>query len=219
MSAARTFDRLARIYRPLEYLAFGRDLERARFAHLSRLRDCGNILVAGEGDGRCLERLLSAAPRARIECLDISAAMLAAAKARLAGRADADRVAFRHADLLTTDLPAAAYDAAVTFFFVDCFTAGQADDVLRRIHDSLRPGALWLWADFALPNAGLARLRARIWLAVLYAFFRWQTSLSARELPPMERFFQHAGYEALADSLWQKGLVRSVAWRKVEKSS
>ena len=37
MTSARGFDRLARVYRPLELLAFGRGLERARFALLDRL--------------------------------------------------------------------------------------------------------------------------------------------------------------------------------------
>ena len=62
------FDRLARSYRTLELLAFGRDLERARFAWLPALADRKSILVLGEGDGRCLARLAALAPAARIHC-------------------------------------------------------------------------------------------------------------------------------------------------------
>jgi ubiquinone/menaquinone biosynthesis C-methylase UbiE len=214
VSAIRSFDRLARIYQALEYVAFGRALERARFAHLDRLQNCRSILVTGEGDGRCLERLLRAAPQATVDCLDLSPAMLARASARLAGQEAAARVTFRQADLLTAVLPAAHYDAVVTLFFLDCFTALQMEVVMARLHDSLEPGAVWLWADFNVPAQGLARLRARLWLGVLYAFFRWQTGLPARELPPVESFFAAKRYEVLAERSFQQGLLRSVAWRR-----
>jgi ubiquinone/menaquinone biosynthesis C-methylase UbiE len=211
MSAPRSFDRLARIYRPLEYGAFGRDLERARFCFLEKLRDCRAILVLGEGDGRCLEQLVRAAPDAHIDCLDLSPAMLARAEARLPTEARA-RVTFRQADLLTAALPEKNYDAVITLFFLDCFTADQTADIVHRIAASLRPGARWLWADFVLPPHGLARLRARVWLAVLYAFFHWQTTLSARVLPPAEELIAAEGFAREAEKVFQWGLVRSVVF-------
>ncbi len=211
MSPARSFDRLARIYRVLEYGAFGRDLERARFCFLEKLRDCRTILVLGEGDGRRLERLTRVAPEALIDCLDLSPAMLARAEARLPAEARA-RVIFRQADLLTTALPEKNYDAVITLFFLDCFTTEQTADIVHRIAASLRPGARWLWADFVLPPRGLARLRARIWLAVLYAFFHWQTTLSARVLPPAEELMAAAGFAREDERVFQWGLVRSAVF-------
>jgi len=212
MKSPRTFDRLAGIYRTLEYLAFGRNLERARFVHLEWLRERRSILVLGEGDGRCLEQLVSAAPHARIDCLDFSAGMLACAARRLAGKRTAAHVIFRQADLLTADLPLAQYDAVITFFFLDCFTMSQTKDIMTRIRASLRPGALWLWADFALPKDGLARWRARVWLTMLYAYFRWQTGLAARELPPVSEYFLENGFVRLAERTSQWGMVRSEVW-------
>jgi ubiquinone/menaquinone biosynthesis C-methylase UbiE len=211
MSPPRGFDRLARIYRVLEYGAFGRDLERARFCFLEKLRDCRAILVLGEGDGRCLEQLVRVAPAAHIDCLDLSSGMLARAEARLPATARA-RVTFRQADLLTAALPEKNYDAVVTLFFLDCFTTEQTADIVHRITASLRPGARWLWADFALPPRGLARLRARVWLAVLYAFFRWQTALSARALPPAEELIAAAGFTREAERVFQRALVRSTVF-------
>jgi ubiquinone/menaquinone biosynthesis C-methylase UbiE len=210
-ASSHSFDRLARIYRPLEYGAFGRDLERARFCFLKKLRGCQTILVLGEGDGRCLEQLVRTAPDAHIDCLDLSPAMLARAAARLPAEARA-RVTFRQADLLTAVLPDKNYDAVVTLFFLDCFTAEQTADIVHRIAASLRPGARWLWADFILPPHGLARLRARVWLAALYAFFHWQTTLTARMLPPAEELIGAAGFAREAEQVFQWGLVRSVVF-------
>ncbi|MFI5335595.1 MAG: class I SAM-dependent methyltransferase [Opitutales bacterium] len=214
MDSTVNFDRLTRVYQALEYLAWGRSLEQARFAHLSRLAQRRSILVLGEGDGRCLERLLPAAPQAHIDCWDISPGMLARAAGRIQGKPGAERVSFHQADLGSAPLPRARYDAVITFFFLDCFTTTQAHAVMSRIRDSLQPGAIWLWADFVLPPGGWRRLRARVWLAVLYAFFRWQTGLSVRALPAVDDFFRENHFVRATDRSWQSGFIRSTAWQQ-----
>ena len=211
--AASGFDRLAGVYRGLEFLAFGRDLERARFCLLDRLQGCREILVLGEGDGRCLAQLVRAAPEARIRCVDLSGAMLARAAARLQDPAARSRVAFEQADALSVPLPADRYDAVVTLFFLDCFPAGEVAALVERLRTSLRPGALWLWADFAQPARGWRRWPARAALRLLYAFFRWQTGLTARVLPPAEETIQRAGFAREAEREFQGGFVRCVLFR------
>jgi len=208
------FDSLARVYRSLEFLAFGRDLERARFCLIDQLAGCREILVLGEGDGRCLAQLVRAAPAARIHCLDASAAMLACAEARLAGSEAHDRVTFERADILAVTLPPARYDAVITCFFLDCFTADQVAILATRVNQSLRGKAQWLFADFALPPRGIARLRARVWLAMLYTFFRWQIRLRTSVLPPSEDLIQQAGFAAKASRTFQGGLLRSVLFER-----
>jgi len=206
--AAPSFDSLARWYRALEFLAFGRDLERARFCFIGRLRACRSILVLGEGDGRFLELLVGEAPGAAIHCVDSSGAMLALASARV----PAGRMTFERADALSLEPAPSRYDAVVTLFFLDCFRASQVEDLVRRVCSGLGPGAVWLWADFSIPGRGPARWRAKAWVAILYAFFRFCTGLPARELPPVEETLARAGLrrEAFRDFQW--GLVRSAAY-------
>jgi ubiquinone/menaquinone biosynthesis C-methylase UbiE len=203
------FDRLAGGYRALEFLAFGRDLERARTAYVDRLAGCRDILVLGEGDGRYLARLVQVAPAARIHCVDASAAMLARASARLSGTAARDRVTFEHTDAFSLRLAPERYDAVVTLFFLDCFPADQVAVLIDRVKTGLRPDARWAWADFAVPPRGWARWRAQATLPLLYAFFRWQTGLAARELPPAEEMLQGAGFRREAACEFQGGLLRS----------
>jgi SAM-dependent methyltransferase len=188
------FCRLARVYAWLEKMMFGRRLERARFHHLHQLRECRSILLLGEGDGRCLARLVGLAPQARLHCVDSSPGMLARAAARL-NAAERARVTFIHADVLAWNPPAAAYDAVVTVFFLDCLSAAEVRQLVRQLQPALRPGARWLWADFVLPKKGLARWRARLGLGLMYGFFRHSAGLAAHTLPPSEEILRAAGWQ------------------------
>ena len=195
------FCRLAPVYAFLEKIAFGRGLERVRFCLLGELRDCREILLLGEGDGRCLAQVLKVAPQARCHVVDSSPAMLQHAASRLAA-SDRVRVTFECADVLTWQPPHCRYDAVVSLFFLDCF---EADDVRRLVDGltrALRPGAKWVWADFVLPEKGPARWRAQGWLAVMYGFFRIVTQLPARQLPPTENILHRAGWRPAAVRQW-----------------
>jgi len=203
------FDRLARWYRALELAAFGRDLERARFAFLGRLARSREILLLGEGDGRCAQRLSQLAPEARILCVDSSPGMIERAERRLAGSAARERVAFACADLLQFAPDPGRFDAVATFFVLDCFDAAGVESIVSRTAAALRPGALWLFADFVLPRQGLARLRARVWLASLYAFFRWETGLAVSSLPPSQEILERSGWLTMASRELQRGMIRS----------
>lgn len=206
---AANFDCLAGVYRALEVAAFGGDLARTRFCLLAGLADAESVLILGEGDGRCLERLAALAPQARFHCLDASAAMLARASARLAPDARA-RVTFEQGDARVAPLPPRRYDAVVTLFFLDCFTPEEVRALVARLLPALRPAARWLFADFCLPPAGWRRWRAQVWLGVLYGFFRVTTRLSARRLPPAEEILSAAGFTPQRAETFQHGLLRAV---------
>jgi SAM-dependent methyltransferase len=210
--APRGFDRLARWYRTLEYVAFGRDLERARFEFLGELAGRADILLLGEGDGRCAERVAALAPRARIRCVDSSPAMISRASRRLSAAGALGRVSFERADLRGYSPGPGAFDAVASFFVLDCFDAGTVASIIARVSSALRPGSPWLFADFVLPERGLARARARAWLALLYGFFRWETGLRVSALPPSEAILREAGWRPSRRLELQCGLVRSAVY-------
>jgi ubiquinone/menaquinone biosynthesis C-methylase UbiE len=208
-----SFDRVAGIYRVLEYVAFGRALETARFRYLDRLAACRDILIIGEGDGRVLQRVLALAPRASIRCIDSSAAMLARAEGRL-DPAVRPRVTFEQADARTVPIPPSAYDAVVTMFVLDCFSVEDVARLVERLTFGLRPSGLWLFADFSIPPRGWRRVRARLWIGFLYAFFRWRTGLAVRALPPSEEILQAAGLTLVGETTLQHGLLRTVVYQR-----
>jgi SAM-dependent methyltransferase len=208
---ARNFDGLAKSYRLLEWLAFGRSLETARFSHLDALEGCQRVLILGEGDGRFLARLIRHYPELTAVCMDRSGTMLARAAGRLT-ELERQRVTFRHADALSEELGRREFDAVVTLFFLDCFREEEAAGLIGRIGLALREESRWVWADFALPTHGWRRWRAHCWLCGLYAFFRWKTGITARRLPPVERLIQAGGFRQQSGKTWQAGLVRSAVF-------
>jgi ubiquinone/menaquinone biosynthesis C-methylase UbiE len=206
-----SFDRLAKWYRFTEFLAFGGDLERTRFEYLGRLAGCREILLLGEGDGRCAERLAALLPNARITCVDSSLGMIERAARRLAGAGE--RVHFEYADIFEYK-PGKKFDAVATFFFLDCFTPEQVATIISRTSTFLRPGATWLFSDFVVPAKGFARMRARFWLKCLYTFFRWETGLPITALPPSEEILIRAGWFRTAHVDRQGGMLRSAVFQR-----
>ncbi len=204
-------DRFAPWYRWVEYGAFGRVLERRRFAFFHRLRGARRVLVLGEGDGRALRRLLEAAPAAEIDVVELSGAMIGLAR-QGAGRSE--RVRFRQEDARRARFEAGAYDAVVTLFFLDCFHEGELRQLAGRLVEAMMPGGQWIVGEFAVPERGWRHWHARAWLWTMYRFFGAVSGLRVRELPPVEELLVAAGLELREREEARWGLIRSEVWRK-----
>jgi len=122
---------IARWYRWMEYIGFGRALERRRFAFLSDVVDAKRVLVLGEGDGRFLAKIGAPCktrkntvkpPCFTVDYVDLSGNMLDLARSR----AGTEYVTYHHADALKIPLPAGHYDLIVTHFFLDCLNEKDA---------------------------------------------------------------------------------------------
>lgn len=206
------FDGIARSYQVLERMAFGGVLHRARTAFLEAVIPCQDVLLLGDGDGRFGRALLEASPHVRVHSVDASAAMLALAAARVRPE-DRSRITFEQIDALHFDPGSRTYDAVATLFFLDCFSAEDVATLVTRVRPHLRPGGLWLFADFAIPSGMLARAHARVVVWALYRFFRWRTGLGAHTLPPSEQILEQAGLRPVAHRAFRAGLIRSVLYR------
>ncbi len=204
-------DRLARWYRWIEYAAFGRGLERRRFAFLDRLSGARCVALLGEGDGRSLEKLLALAPGACFDVYELSGEMIALARRRVG---DHERVRFVQVDARVCAWPEGHYDGVVTCFFLDCFSEADAQELIQRLAHSLTPGGTWLVSEFAIPPAGWRRWHARIWIWTMYRFFALATGLRVRALPPYERFLSESGMDRTEKEAERAGLMTSEVWVK-----
>lgn len=210
-----SFDVLAPHYGWMELALAGEKLQRCRTAFLDEVRSARNILLAGEGHGRCLVECCRRFNNARIVCVDASAGMLARARGRLAAAGGAAaRVEFIRADILDWPAPAGAFDLIATNFFLDCFRTEQLDRLIARLAPAAAPGANWLVADFQIAPAGLKRVRSRLMVAAMYVFFRAVTRLAARRLTAPDPWLQRAGFVLHRRREAEWGLLRSDWWRR-----
>jgi ubiquinone/menaquinone biosynthesis C-methylase UbiE len=194
-------DRLARAYRWLEYLAFGRALERRRFRFLADAAGARRALILGDGDGRFLARF-AAASQASIDYVDVSAHMLDLAR----NRAGTRRIAYRHADALTLSLAPATYDLIATHFFLDCFNKRDLERLVERAARAAQPGALWLVSEFRQPSWAAPLLTA------LYLFFRATTGLATRRLTDHRPLLVKHGFRLKREETARLGLLASELW-------
>jgi SAM-dependent methyltransferase len=239
-----SFDAIAPHYRWLESLTAGSLLQRCRTAFLHEIRNARNILLLGEGRGRFLREVLRQNPEARITCVDASARMLELARldarastaARSPGTvgpdsalddewrgrsveepdADGNRVRYICEDVLGKwqDDEAAPYDAVASHFFLDCFPPDSLAGIGETVSAATAPGAIWLIADFCLPERGWRRIRAGWILWGLYRFFRVATGLPATRLTPPDANVRAAGFELQNRCHYNFGLLHSDLWVK-----
>ena len=207
-----SFDAVAPWYRTLETIAFGNVLQRARVARLDEIGSPRHGLIVGEGNGRFLAELLRTQPAIEIDCVDASERMLHLAQQRLGH--DASRVRFVRDDITFWAPPAGQYDLIVTHFLLDCFPADQVADIVRKLSHAARRNTVWLLADFRIPSESFDRLRARAWLATMYAFFRVAAGIEARQLVDPSPFLRAAGFTLERQNLFRHGMLKSELWRK-----
>jgi ubiquinone/menaquinone biosynthesis C-methylase UbiE len=210
-----SFDRLAPFYTWMEIVLAGPRLQRCRLAWIDALARCDDILIAGVGHGHFLAAHVQQFPDARITCVDASSGMLHHARRR-AERAGArmENLAFVHATLPDWNPPPDRFDAVVTHFFLDCFAPDELHTVVGALAAGAKKNAAWLLSDFNVPPAGFARQRARAVHALMYAFFRRLTKISARALTPPDPFLQAEGFQLTGRASASWGLLHADCWKR-----
>jgi ubiquinone/menaquinone biosynthesis C-methylase UbiE len=203
-------DAIARWYRWLEYAGFGSELERRRFQFLSEVADARRVLALGEGDGRFLARLAAQNPQAAIDYIDVSARMLTLAHARVGS----GRVDFRQDDVRVAPLPESEYDLIVTHFLLDCFEEPDVRVVAAHIAEAAQPHARWLVSEFRQPSSGWRAVWARLWLRLLYWFFRVTTGLETRRLVDYHPILESLGFRLQREQTSRFGLLTSELWQR-----
>ena len=209
-----SFDRLAPHYRWMEAVLAGRKLQRCRLAWLDEVRDCRRVLIAGVGPGRFLECAVREMRGSEFVCVDASGAMLERAREAARRTGESARVNFVHAALPEWEPERSDFDLIVTHFFLDCFPEPTLSQVVARLAAAAKPDAHWLLADFQIPARGAARLRARVVLALAYAFFRITTRLPAKRLLAPDDALTRNGFRLQHRRITDWGLLHSDVWRR-----
>jgi len=206
------FDCIALAYRWMEFLSFGRSLERCRNHFLPRLSECQSALLLGDGDGRFFARLLAENSEICGDAVDTSAAMLRLLLVRADSTVEdaTGRLCIHHASALSF-VPERTYDLIVTHFFLDCLTQSEVDGLALGLAGHVRCKGLWLISDFAIPS-GAMHWPARCIVRLLYSSFRLLTGLQTAELPDHSGALTAAGFSRVAQHSSLAGLLSSEIW-------
>jgi ubiquinone/menaquinone biosynthesis C-methylase UbiE len=211
-----SYSSIARFYKLIESVTIGGSLLDARLGHLQRLAagpEIQHALLVGEGNGSFLLPFAQQFPNTRITVLDESAAMLRVAQTRLeAAGIDTARIAFWQADMTIEQLHEDRYDLIVTLFFFDNFDAATVRRVVPVLERASTASAQWLLSDFQIPASGWRRLRARIWLIILYAFFRCVAKIPARTVPPVEAILAATSFKQVARETYSAEMLYSTLY-------
>lgn len=204
------FDRVAFIYRWVEYLALGPLLQRVRMQHLPKLTTQKSALVLGDGDGRFLARLLASNVHIQALAIDSSARMLSLLQKRCAFAAD--RLRTQQASALVISPPSKT-DLIVTHFLLDCFSQKEVDTLARRVASSCSPGTLWLVSDFDVPRKEPMKSFARVYIRMLYFAFGILTGLKVHRLPDPRKALSETGFTRVVGHSWLGGILYSELWQ------
>ena len=225
MPPLRSFDRIARAYRWLEYLCFGRALERCRVTWLDEMAQAEQALVLGDGDGRFTAALLAAHRKVRVVAIDRSVIMLTLLSARVEFIGELKRLTTIAGDVRYALAPAAAdqnqrqksrssvfpeegYDLVCSHFFLDCLSTTEVQCLLEDLCPRLSAGARWIVSEFSTPTPWA---RLIVWL--LYLGFAALTSLEAKHLPEWRAVFVSAGFDCVEEKQTLAGLLSSSVWQ------
>lgn len=184
------FDRVARFYSLAEKIFFGEGLNNARtyFAQYSKLTK--TVLLVGEGRGHFLKFLLNQNQFCKITVVDSSGQMIKLMKSKI-GPNDLNRVDF-HNTRLENFTPKVKYDLVCTFFFWDCFSTFELNNLVPKFLDFLKVDGIWINADFidGINNFSFSNILNFLKLRVLFLFFRITTGINAKKVEPLEVYLE-----------------------------
>jgi hypothetical protein len=214
MNPPPNFNRIAGLYRWMEFFSFGPWLALTRRAFLPNLIHARHALVLGDGDGRFTARLLRENQSVRIDAVEASAAMLEALLCR--AKRHAGRVQVHLADVRSWEPPAPVvappYDLIATHFFLDCLTTREILTLAGKLRSAVTGSALWVVSEFAIPPGSAGRLIVRPLLATLYFSFGVLTGLAVRTLPDHQHALRRAGFTLLEQRSRLGGLLIAELW-------
>lgn len=210
MNPPPDLDHLAGAYRWMEAITFGPFLSRCRNEFLPQMRRCRRALILGDGDGRFTARLLRTNPSIEVDAVDASPAMLQALLRRAGPHAV--RVSTHCADVRLWQPARPPYDLVVTHFFLDCLADSEVRAVAGKMRCAVRPSALWVISEFAIPETAFGRFIARPVVAGLYFGFRVLAGLAVNALPDHSSALASAGFRLDRRRTRLAGLLASELW-------
>lgn len=204
---AANYNNSAWFYDRLSKLVYGRALINAQVYLLGFIPPKSKILIAGGGTGWILEELAKIYPAGlNITYVEISANMTSLSQKRQIGQ----NVVLFINDAVENVKLAADFDVMITPFLFDNFVEETVDNVFNHLHNLLKPGGLWLNADFQLTG----RWWQNVLLKSMFVFFKLLCGIEASKLPAIEKRFDVTRYSVIEDKTFFGDFIVARVYRK-----
>ncbi|RYE28200.1 MAG: methyltransferase domain-containing protein [Sphingobacteriaceae bacterium] len=204
------YDAAAWFYDALSQLVFGNKLIESQRFLVQQIMPEAKILIVGGGTGWILEELTRVQPSTlKITYVEISARMICLSKQKYYGQNEVVFVNLPIEDFMLTE----NYNIILTPFLFDNFSEKRIRAVFKQLHQSLKPGGLWLLADFQVQK-NYAGIWQQILLKTMYWFFGWLCSVETKQLTTMRPVFLAENYQLSAEKTFYQGFIISQVYRK-----
>ncbi len=202
------YDNSASFYDRLSRLFFGKALINAQVYLLPHIPQNSTILIVGGGTGWILEEISKIHPSGlSITYVEVSANMMALSRKRNIGGNNVIYInqAVEQAHLVQV------FDVVITPFLFDNFTEANLLLIFTHIHQTLKPGGLWLNTDF--------QLTGKWWqyamLKSMLLFFKILCGVESWHLPDVAREFNATGYKVLEEKNFSGDFVVTKVCKKL----
>ncbi len=204
------YDAAAWFYDRLAQLVFGKTLIKAQRYLVRHIGQEAKVLIVGGGTGWVLEEITRLQTSTlKITYVEISAKMMSLSQKKNRGQ---NEVIFVNRGIEDHQITT-AFDVILTPFLFDNFSAERIRVVFNKLHQSLKPGGLWLLADFQIQNNCKA-IWQKLILKTMYLFFGWLCGVETKKLITMRPFFLAEKYHLSAEKTFYKGFIISQVYQK-----
>jgi ubiquinone/menaquinone biosynthesis C-methylase UbiE len=203
------YDYVAPFYDALSGLVFGDAIKESQRFLIKQIPPHTTILIVGGGTGLILEEISRLHYGSfEIVYVDSSRKMIELSKKR---NIMSNRIAFVHHSIVDACFTQ-KFDVVITPFLLDNFCNVTVNLVFDKIDNALRPGGLWLFADFS--ESQNKPVWQELLLKSMYLFFKSCCNIEASHLPKMQRLFESYRYEVLSSQLFFKKFIWSIVFKK-----
>lgn len=204
---AANFNNSAWFYDRLSRLVYGKALVNAQVYLLRFIPAGSSVLIVGGGTGWILQKLAKIHPSGlAITYVEIAPAMMALSKKKDTGQ---NHVTFIN-DAIENVRLETKFDVVATPFLFDNFTAETTRKVFNHIYPSLKPGGLWLNADFQLSG----KWWQKVMLQSMFWFFQTVCNIEGRHLPDVGALFKANNLNIQTQKTFYGDFILSQVWKQ-----
>jgi len=205
------YDAAAWFYDRLAQLVFGSALVKAQRFLVRHIPAQASVLVVGGGTGWILEEIARVNPSSlKITYVEISAKMIALSQKK---NHQQNEVYFVHQPIEEYEI-GQQYDIVLTPFLFDNFSEKRIQSVFEQLHQSLKPGGLWLLCDFQVQDNSKS-IWQKFLLQTMYLFFGWLCQVETNKLIKMDSFFISKNDVLRDEKTFYSGFIVSQVYRKM----